>query len=237
MIDTTRSNDDAGGRDAARCGLLAGLRRLAARRSRRRSPASGQCCPACGTPLESRWTLDGHTGLLVWGAWQDDADAALAWARRADRQCALLLVDLDRFKTINDSHGHLAGDAVLTAVADVLRSATRRGDVVGRYGGDEFVVLLAPADAAEASRIARRVTRGIRELVVPVTTTAGEVVAVDRLSASVGLALADEGTDLRCLLLRADAALLSAKRHEDDHVVRSIADAPRPRSWRRAAHG
>ncbi|MFD1151115.1 GGDEF domain-containing protein [Saccharothrix hoggarensis] len=224
-------------RDAGRRGVLARLRRRLARRPRR-AAGSTRCCLACGAPLESRWTLDGHTGLLVWGAWQADADDALAWAEREDRQCALLLVDLDRFKTINDEHGHLAGDAVLAAVADVLRAAARRGDVVGRYGGDEFVVLLAPADGAEASRIARHVTREIGRLVVPVTAVTGEVVEVGGLSASVGLALTDPEPDLRGLLLRADAALLSAKRHRHDPVVRSLTDGPqRPRTRQRAAHG
>lgn len=168
-------------------------------------------CWMCGTPVDGRWALDDRTGLLTWRSWQDAATQALA--RMSDpRQGALLFIDLNRFKVINDRYGHLAGDMVLAAVADVLRSATRHGDLIGRYGGDEFVVLLTRCDVTDAREVAQRIVRGIRELVVAVTTVNGVAAAhVAGLSASIGVALTDAAPVLGELVLAADAALLASK--------------------------
>ncbi len=85
--------------------------------------------------------VDGKTGLLNAGTWQERAAADLATARPDDAPRAVLVIDLDHFKAVNDTYGHIAGDAVLAAVADAVQGAVRSRDLVGRFGGEEFVVL------------------------------------------------------------------------------------------------
>jgi diguanylate cyclase (GGDEF)-like protein len=131
------------------------------------------------------------------------------WKRRS-RQDALLFVDIDNFKQINDRLGHAAGDAVLRTVAQRLRDAVRHGDAVARLSGDEFAVLLDAVDAAAATRVAAEVVRRLPE---PISFEGSEL----RVSASVGVALlpADAGTPeeaIRC----ADAAMYEAKRAGKD---------------------
>jgi diguanylate cyclase (GGDEF)-like protein len=165
--------------------------------------------------LRTEAAEDGLTGLLTRRAF----DAALA-ARVADGTAqGLLLVDLDRFKAVNDSYGHPVGDAVLRAVAVELRAACRAGDVVGRLGGDEFAVVLVdqddgPAGAgdAELTRIAHRIRDAVAACTVPGHGEHG-------LSVSVGTARAAVGEPVAALVRRADAALYDAKRAGRDRVV------------------
>jgi diguanylate cyclase (GGDEF)-like protein/PAS domain S-box-containing protein len=118
---------------------------------------------------------------------------------------AVLFIDLDRFKRVNDAHGHLTGDAVLIEVAQRLRAAVREGDMVGRLGGDEFVILCRfGASPAGIIDIANRVSELLRR---PVHVK-GVTVA---MGASVGIALAEPGADAEALLDRADAAMYRAK--------------------------
>jgi PleD family two-component response regulator len=97
---------------------------------------------------------DPKTGLLNATAWQREADTEVARAQRTGSPLALLLVDVDHFKRVNDSHGHLIGDEVLRALATELRQQARESDVVGRFGGEEFTVLLPRTDGAGAYGIA-----------------------------------------------------------------------------------
>ena len=99
---------------------------------------------------------DPKTGLLNATAWQREADVEVARARRTSAPLSLLLVDVDHFKQVNDSHGHLIGDEVLRALATELRQQIRDSDVVGRFGGEEFTVLLPRTDGDGACRIAER---------------------------------------------------------------------------------
>jgi hypothetical protein len=103
-----------------------------------------QCCKSCGQLLGYRST-DKLTGLLDRWGWDASAPQAFARAVGQRRSTALLIVDLDWFKLVNDEFGHPAGDAVLRSTAAVLRNASREGDLVGRYGGDEFLMLLSPS--------------------------------------------------------------------------------------------
>lgn len=127
------------------------------------------------------------------------------------------MVDVDRFKDINDSLGHIAGDTVLQAIATELDNGTRHSSVVCRYGGDEFVLLLPGADIPGALAVARQLHERIGRLVVPVRSLRdGSVATIDGHSISIGLAArlpghADSRT-LELVMLDADAALLTAKR-------------------------
>jgi diguanylate cyclase (GGDEF)-like protein len=109
-----------------------------------------------GWELAAAARTDPKTGLLNATAWQREADAEVARAQRTSSPLALLLVDVDHFKRVNDSHGHLIGDEVLRALATELRQQVRESDVVGRFGGEEFTVLLPRTDDAGAYGIAER---------------------------------------------------------------------------------
>jgi len=156
---------------------------------------------------------DPKTGLLNAAAWQREADAEVARAVRSDTPLALLLVDVDHFKRVNDSHGHLIGDEVLRALAAELRQQVRESDVVGRFGGEEFTVLLPRTDGAGACGIAERLRTSAGRLSV----AAGD--ARINVTVSIGVAvLGRHGSDLFELLAAADVALYRAKDAGRDQV-------------------
>lgn len=151
---------------------------------------------------------DPLTGLLNRSAFLDLLEATIAERAAAGGELAVLFVDLDGFKAVNDAHGHHAGDAVLVAVADRLRASLRTGDVVARHGGDEFVVLLEPTPADD--ELPGLLARIDAALARPVDIGAGQRVVV---GASTGAARADaDATDVDALLRAADAAMYRAKR-------------------------
>lgn len=143
-------------------------------------------------------------------------------ATSQNREHALILVDLDHFKQINDTHGHAGGDTVLVEVARRLTEGLRMADLVARIGGEEFLVALADTDATRALRTAERLRARIADLAVDVTGH-GKLVPV---SASLGVALAARGGNETCedLFGRADRALYAAKRAGRNRVV--MAEAP-----------
>lgn len=165
--------------------------------------------------LEEAASTDGKTGLLNAAAWHSQAERALRRTYRPEGPRGVLVLDLDHFKAVNDNHGHLAGDHVLAAVADALRGEVRERDLVGRFGGEEFVVLLAGLEGsgtAELAAVAERIRHRIASLRVEIPTPDGPL-TVAGLSVSVGGALyPGDGGDLRTLLQIADAALYAAKR-------------------------
>ncbi len=167
--------------------------------------------------LEDEVSTDAKTGLLNAVAWNDRAAAAVRRARRGGPSVGLLMLDLDHFKTVNDTWGHLAGDAVLTEVAATLRAGVREQDLVGRFGGEEFVVLLpglpeGAAGRAELWQVADRLRRRVERLDVGVDTSGG-VAVITGLSVSVGGAtVPTDGTTLDQVLRAADASLYAAKR-------------------------
>jgi diguanylate cyclase (GGDEF)-like protein len=141
-------------------------------------------------------------------------DEEIARAQRSGSPLALLMIDLDHFKRVNDRHGHLAGDAVLAAAGMALRALKRPSDVAARYGGEELALLVPDADRAAAGAVAARVRRMLGELV---HRDAGG--AEFRVTASVGVAvLGDEVSDASSLIARADAALYGAKDAGRDRV-------------------
>lgn len=118
---------------------------------------------------------------------------------------AVLLLDVDRFKAINDTHGHAAGDVALREVADRLKSHLRAADVVARYGGEEFMAVLAGAPAEYALAVAERLRQTLAEQPIQVGA------AVLPVTASIGVALATAGTSAAAATVAADRALYRAK--------------------------
>jgi diguanylate cyclase (GGDEF)-like protein len=165
--------------------------------------------------LQEAASTDAKTGLLNAAAWQDKAAQALERAQGGG--AAVLILDLDHFKLVNDRHGHLAGDTVLSSVGAALRAEVRDDDLVGRFGGEEFVILLpghegAAYDRAELEVVADRIRCRIDALRVEIATPDGPL-TVDDLSVSIGGArFPHDAGDLDRLLEVADSALYAAKR-------------------------
>lgn len=141
---------------------------------------------------------DPLTGLLNRRRFEQELARHLAHVRRYGPEGAALVLDLDRFKPVNDTHGHAAGDRLLARVASVLRERLRVTDVVARIGGDEFAVLLPRADRAGAEAVARSLVATVREQAIaagadPVTVSAGVVLFADcgPVGAEAALAAAD----------------------------------------------
>jgi diguanylate cyclase (GGDEF)-like protein len=160
---------------------------------------------------------DPKTGLANASWWRQVADAELARARRAGRPLSVLLVDIDHFKRVNDRYGHLFGDAVLVAVAEALRAATRPWDLVGRFGGEEFVVLLADVDLPTAAEIAERIRRQVAAARCPLDRPHLDGGAVG-VTVSIGVAVCEPPAGLPESLEAADAALYRAKAEGRDRV-------------------
>lgn len=167
--------------------------------------------------LHSAARTDPKTGLFNAVSWEREAAAALTDARRHGQPVAVLLVDIDHFKQVNDTHGHLIGDHVLRAVADVLQAQVRdANDLVCRFGGEEFAVFLPGMAADEAPRAAERLRREVAELVTP--TDSGLV----RVTVSVGVTVTDPlhypEVTVPELLAAADLGLYRAKAEGRDQV-------------------
>ena len=164
--------------------------------------------------LEEAASTDSKTGLLTAAAWHTRTERELRRVGHGDGTRAVLVLDLDHFKAVNDTHGHLAGDQVLASVADTLRAEVRDRDLVGRFGGEEFVVFLAGRSDGDGDleAVAERIRRRVAALRVEIPTADGPL-TIAGLSISVGGAVhLAGGGDLRELLQVADAALYAAKR-------------------------
>ncbi len=178
-------------------------------RSRRRVVGALQ---AATERLRHLADTDPLTGLSNQRLLHDRLQEATASAQTSGRGLSAVMIDLDHFKTVNDTFGHPVGDLVLVETARRIRTAARAGDIVARIGGEEFLMLLPDTDGVTALAVAERVRAAVRATDYPA--------GAGRLSASLGVAsLADE-LDADGLLAQADAALYWAKRHGRDAAFR-----------------
>ena len=188
------------------CGLGCGAALFAAMQRLRPAPAAG--------------AVDGLTGCVAVSHGMELVNIELRRARRYARPAALLFIDLDRFKQVNDRYGHSLGDAVLRAAGAALKSALRGSDLCCRCGGDEFVVLLPETPIEGARHVAESLRRRLAGIVVERPEGAVHV------TASVGVAAARPGeVDGDSLVARADAAMYRAKR-AGRNAVRVWEDEP-----------
>ena len=154
--------------------------------------------------LQRLATVDGLTGVLNRNAWMSRAATEMAVSVRYGHPVAVLMIDLDHFKQINDHHGHDAGDRALAFIARALQAAVRPGDLVGRYGGEEFCILVTHADNAAAGAFDARMRKYLAEV--------AEHELGFPIAYSAGIAMRTSADDtLAAMVKRADATLYSAK--------------------------
>ncbi|HEY3733665.1 MAG TPA: GGDEF domain-containing protein [Streptosporangiaceae bacterium] len=169
--------------------------------------------------LVTQARIDAKTGLLNAGTWQHEAEVEFARAQRTGMPLAVAMVDIDHFKTVNDTVGHLAGDRVLRGIAGSLRENLRSYDLTGRFGGDEFAILFPQTKLNEARRISERLRDKIAgdPVVIEDGTHAGYIF---RLTVSIGVAASDGSQrSFDELIAIADAALETAKRAGRNRVA------------------
>lgn len=166
--------------------------------------------------VESMAVTDTLTGLFVRRYFAELSTEELQRSRRHGLSCACVLVDLDEFKQKNDTYGHLSGDVVLREVAQLMRRHLREVDLIARFGGEEFILLLIETGAAQAMAVAER----LRQLVEVHSIRAYDEVLQQTVSMGIAI-FPDDGMELQPLIDRADAALYAAKHAGRNRVVRS----------------
>lgn len=161
--------------------------------------------------LVAQSRVDSKTGLLNVSTWEKEAESELSRSVRTRSAMSIALVDIDHFKAVNDTYGHMVGDRVLKALADEFTGHMRDYDRAGRFGGEEFVLLLAQATESEGYSIAERLRRHVCEMSVPVSEAPGA--AVVRVTISIGVTTMASGQkwELTDMLAAADSALYQAK--------------------------
>jgi diguanylate cyclase (GGDEF)-like protein len=171
--------------------------------------------------LEWMATYDALTGVYNRRFVLEQLQRLVKMARRYDQPFGVVLLDVDHFKRVNDRRGHAAGDEVLQTVCAVTRRCIRDVDVLGRYGGEEFLVLLPNADREEAVAVAERIRGAVRAARAPV---AGDPL---RVTVSLGVSVPAPGVeDAASLIAAADAALYAAKRGGRNRVCAAPAHRP-----------
>ena len=157
---------------------------------------------------------DRLTGLLNRGTWENLVDAEYERFRRYGQATSLVMFDIDHFKPVNDTYGHLAGDEVIRHTAEVTRNNIRQSDSAGRYGGEEFGIILPETDAENARVICERIREAIENSTV--STTAGDI----RYTVSMGIAqLTETPENYMQWMQKADEALYKAKESGRNKVV------------------
>jgi diguanylate cyclase (GGDEF)-like protein len=178
---------------------------------------------ARGENLAKALSTDALTGVASRRRVLETLRSTLDHSHRQAHWAGVILLDLDHFKQINDRHGHRTGDKVLEVAAARIRSSLRPVDTVGRYGGDEFLIILPGGEPATSLRIAERVRRSLSSDLVH-----GDGVTV-RVTASQGVVVSDGSEKPVAVIERADEALYTAKRAGRDQIVSAgdcLADLP-----------
>ena len=157
--------------------------------------------------LKYRQQVDTLTQVLRRDAIMELLENKLKKRRKSDQAFFIIMADIDHFKNINDQYGHLAGDVVLNEVAQRLQSSLRQDDFIGRYGGEEFLLILNNNDLAETKAICQRILNDISDKAV-----IAENVSID-VAISLGLTLAKADDDSHRIISRADSALYAAKQN------------------------
>jgi len=153
-------------------------------------------------------TFDKLTGIFNRAAIFEFLSKEVSRAKRAKTSLGIILLDLDHFKKINDTYGHLAGDEVLKNASQLIQSAIRPYDRVGRYGGEEFIIILPDADIEESTIVAERIRKSINNATI--TTSEGDL----NVTVSLGVTAINKDYDkdnLDCIIKTADTALYTAK--------------------------
>jgi len=165
------------------------------------------------------------TALPNRALFNDRLEHGLAQAKRHGWTLAVMFIDLDRFKSINDTHGHLAGDSVLQTIAGRLKGMTREDDTVSRHGGDEFLYLLLELkQEADAITIAEKIMAALGE---PCEVTLNDVPTALRVGCSIGIAMfPKDGTDSEALVRSADRAMYRAKRDQTGYAFAPALEQP-----------
>jgi diguanylate cyclase (GGDEF)-like protein len=171
--------------------------------------------------LHLRSITDGLTGAFSHAYLQETLALEIARARRAGQKLSVLMIDIDDFKKINDAHGHLFGDRVLVELVETLSLVIRKDDVLGRYGGEEFFVIMPGADLDTARLVAERICRAVSRRI----PCGGKDISPDpparpvRMSVSIGAASSlGPGEDACSIIRRADESLYLAKRAGKNRV-------------------
>ncbi len=165
--------------------------------------------------IKRQAVIDGLTGLHNHGYFQETLAIRARELAEGHQPYAVLMMDLDGFKAVNDTYGHLAGDAMLRSVADALAASIRKEDVAARYGGEEFAVFLPHRTADQARLVAERIRSAVDQIRAMVPGFARPI----RVTLSVGLAAFPEhGSDHHEILEKADLALYQAKREGKNRV-------------------
>jgi diguanylate cyclase (GGDEF)-like protein len=171
--------------------------------------------------LENASRIDAKTGLLNAVTWQREARVEISRAARTRTPLAVAMLDIDHFKRVNDTYGHLAGDAVLAALSATLRALLREYDIIGRFGGEEFAILLPHTDMDSALQITERLRAKLAEITVAANHGTGPEVPL-QVTVSIGVAtLQTSRRDLTELIAAADAALYRAKAQGRNQVCLS----------------
>jgi diguanylate cyclase (GGDEF)-like protein len=154
---------------------------------------------------------DSLTGLLNRGYFMELANRELNRTHRTGSDLALLMIDVDHFKLVNDQYGHIIGDEILCDIANHLRSSTRNIDLVGRYGGDEFIILLTDCNQLQARQVIKRIERWVTSLQIPCDKDSTQ----RKIRLSIGLATLDHQhkESLEEFIIRADTEMYRAKGH------------------------
>jgi diguanylate cyclase (GGDEF)-like protein len=183
--------------------------------------------------LVAQSRVDAKTGLLNVSTWESEAEAELSRAIRTRQPIALALVDIDHFKLVNDTYGHLVGDRVLRAVAEALTGQSRDYDRAGRFGGEEFVLLLAQTSEPDACKIAERLRGYLAELAIPTDDRPDAPTLSITISIGVTALARGESFELADLLAAADSAMYAAKEAGRNQVAyaRPLRDMGLDEAW------